>query len=238
MYRALVAGSPPSSATGSVVARLAREDKAAQADAGQPGCTKLAQIELVTRQERSRPGEKMRLRSPAVAVVAAARRRIRPLRRCLTLVPGEGGSRTMRATRAVPRTSGHHRHAYRVAPAVARPGRSHDRDVRVPQARRGQKSTDRATGTSGDARIFRRGGPPWYSTWVKRPRRSTRICRNPGSGTGRLGRARDAERAQTCPETRSSAISRPSADFYRSLDDFKVFGAGWTNRTKQMLEAR
>ena len=32
-------------------------------------------------------------------------------------------------------------------------------------------------------------------------------------------------------------FSAKRLDFYRSLDDFKVFGAGWTNRTNSMLDA-
>jgi lysozyme family protein len=42
----------------------------------------------------------------------------------------------------------------------------------------------------------------------------------------------------TCPVDKVIRdFSARRLDFYRSLDDFKVFGAGWTNRTNSMLEA-
>jgi hypothetical protein len=42
----------------------------------------------------------------------------------------------------------------------------------------------------------------------------------------------------TCPVDKIIRdFSAKRLDFYRSLDDFKVFGAGWTNRTNSMLEA-
>ncbi len=42
----------------------------------------------------------------------------------------------------------------------------------------------------------------------------------------------------TCPADKVIRdFSARRLDFYRSLDDFSVFGAGWTNRTNSMLEA-
>ncbi len=42
----------------------------------------------------------------------------------------------------------------------------------------------------------------------------------------------------TCPVDKVIRdFSTKRLDFYRSLDDFKVFGAGWTNRANSMLEA-
>jgi hypothetical protein len=42
----------------------------------------------------------------------------------------------------------------------------------------------------------------------------------------------------TCPADKVIRdFSARRLDFYRSLDDFSVFGAGWTNRTNTMLEA-
>jgi len=85
------------------------------------------------------------------------------------------------------------------------------------------------------------GSTSWYSTWgERRPRPfDSHPAGNPGSGTGRLGRARDAERAQNLPRGQDHPRfhGQAASTSIRSLDDFKVFGAGWTNRTNSMLEA-